>query len=201
MPSGRRSPGPCENDPEQTGHGIEHHPGYSRCTDRLGEPRYLDQHIPLTSCLTSYSCQFALVLVYRHRVEACARAYGAPPRNLQAIANRQELVAHQSPHHFGFGCLCFARLFAGEQRPESVFIVANGLAETLGWGLNRFRRARNRLEETEIEMVRLARPSRSRRARRWPSAPPRNSRWRSDRQASVSFREQGPPSPRGGALA
>jgi hypothetical protein len=53
-----------------------------------------------------------------------------------------------------FVLLAFLR---ANNRPESVFIVANGLAETLGWGLNRFRRARNRLEEAEIEMVR--RPS------------------------------------------
>jgi hypothetical protein len=35
-----------------------------------------------------------------------------------------------------------------EKRP-----VANGLADTFGWGLNRNRRARNRLKETEIETV------------------------------------------------
>jgi Bifunctional DNA primase/polymerase, N-terminal/Primase C terminal 1 (PriCT-1) len=53
-----------------------------------------------------------------------------------------------------FVLLAFLR---ANNRPESVFMVANGLAETLGWGLNRLRRARNRVEETEIEMVR--RPS------------------------------------------
>jgi len=53
-----------------------------------------------------------------------------------------------------FVLLAFLR---ANNRPERVFMVANGLAGTLGWGLNRFRRARNRLEETEIEMVR--RPS------------------------------------------
>ena len=53
-----------------------------------------------------------------------------------------------------FVLLAFLRANNG---PGSTFIVANGLADTLGWGLNRLRSARNRLQETEIEMVR--RPS------------------------------------------
>jgi hypothetical protein len=55
-----------------------------------------------------------------------------------------------------FVLLAFLR---ANNRPQSIFMVANGLAGFLGWGLNRFRRARNRLVETEIEMVR--RPSTS----------------------------------------
>jgi hypothetical protein len=50
--------------------------------------------------------------------------------------------------------LVFLQANNGRCKP---FMVANGLADKLGWGLERFRRARRRLERSHLEMVR--RPS------------------------------------------